>query len=259
MQAAFAALPEFPLVGRQAVAAPVRRAWRVQQVFGTVFGGIHDQHAAAVDDLALRRGPGTDAGIQRAAGKVGVAFLGVHLLHAAFDADHALQLRPEELQGGKRIAGQLPAFAAVVVAVPDNAARIKTLEQHHARAGPQIAAHGANRHGVGFIYFGLEGFVEPLLKLLQGIVVRRRFVKFGTFVAAAQRGKVRRRKGHGLESEENTKGDRRGRCVALRGWRVMVKYRTCRCGRFNGDRVACRVNRAALHLRTYRCSGLISE
>ena len=56
VQAAFAALPELPAVWLQAVAAPVRRAGRVQHEARGVFGGFGHEPGAARDGLALRAG-----------------------------------------------------------------------------------------------------------------------------------------------------------------------------------------------------------
>ena len=159
MQAALAALPELPVVGHQAEAAPVRRARRLQQELGAITCCGGHQFGASFDHLALRAGPGADAMIQRARLEVGIA-LGIrHFGDTAFDTHHALKLDPVKLQGSKRVAGQLAALAALVVGEPGDAALVVTLDQHHAGAGAQVVADGGQRHGVGFWHLGLESFV----------------------------------------------------------------------------------------------------
>ena len=58
-----------PRLGMQAIAAPVRRARRPQHEAGAVARGVGDQHGARGDHLALRRGPGADPRIERAAAR----------------------------------------------------------------------------------------------------------------------------------------------------------------------------------------------
>src|SRR5574344_2833194 len=101
MQTAFAPLPKLPLLGHQAVAAPMWWARRVEQKLRPVFGRVGDQHAAPGNHLSLRAGPSTNARIQGAAVKVSIAFFGADLFHAPFDAHHTLQLNPMKLQRGK--------------------------------------------------------------------------------------------------------------------------------------------------------------
>lgn len=168
----------------------------MQQILCAVFGRIHQKNVAASNHLALWRGPSANARIQRAAGEVGIAFFSAYGFNAPFDANHALQLGPEKLQGSKRVARQFTALAAAVVAVPDDAARIKTLEQHHARTGAHVAAHGAQGHGVGLGHFGLQSFVKPACELLQGISVRGGFIQLGAFVTATQRSQFFGGQGH---------------------------------------------------------------
>ena len=120
--------------------------------------------------------------------EVGIAFFGADALDHALNTHHALQLDPMELQGGKRVASQLVALAAGIVGVPNNAARIQALDQHHARGGTQIAAHGGQRHGIGFGHFGVDGLFQPLVKLLQGVGLGGVLIEFGTFVAFAEVG-----------------------------------------------------------------------
>ena len=168
VQPALAPLPELPLIGLEAVATPVRRARRHQHELRAVLGGVGHQHAPARDHLALRAGPGADARIERAAGKVFVAFFVTDLFHKALDAHHTLQLHPVELQRHIGVAGNLAALAAVVIGKPDDAALVVALDQHHAGAGAQVAAHGGHGHGVGLGHFRGNGFFQPLVKLLQG-------------------------------------------------------------------------------------------
>jgi outer membrane protein OmpA-like peptidoglycan-associated protein len=77
VQPALAALPELPAVRHQAVAAPVRRTRRREQVPGRGHGRVLHQHVAAADHFALRAGPGADARVERAAREVGVALVGI--------------------------------------------------------------------------------------------------------------------------------------------------------------------------------------
>ena len=95
-----------------------------------------------------------------------------------------------ELQRRKGVARQLLTFAAVVVGEPHNAARVITLDKHHARAGTQVAADGGQGHGIGLGHFGVNGFFEPLVKLLHGVSCRGRLVELGAFVAFAKVGNV---------------------------------------------------------------------
>ncbi len=188
MQPALAPLPKFPALGHQTEAAPMRRPGRIEQKLRAVFGSIGYQHAAAADDLALRTGPGTNPGVKRAAGKVSIAFLGADLFDTAFDAHHALELHPVKLQGREWIACQLPSLAAVVIGVPDNAAFVIAFDQHYARAGPQVFAHGCHGHGVGLWYLGTDSLLQPLIELLQGIGVGSGFAQLCAFIAFAQIG-----------------------------------------------------------------------
>jgi hypothetical protein len=63
-----------------------------------------------------------------------------------------------KLQRCKRIARQLLTFAAVVIGVPNNAARVVAFDEYHAGAGAQVARHRGQSHGVGLRNFGLDGF-----------------------------------------------------------------------------------------------------
>ncbi len=169
MQTAFSALPKLPLVGHQAVAPPMRWAWRVEHELRRIFGRIGHQHGAPFDDLTLWRGPSPDARIEWATVKVSVAFFVTDLFDAPLNAHHPLELDPMKLQGRKRVAGQFLAFLAGVIGVPDDAPVVVTFDQHHPRAGAQIAGHGGQCHGVRLGHFGRNGFLKPLLKLLQGV------------------------------------------------------------------------------------------
>ena len=57
VQAAFAALPELPVVGLQAIAAPVRWAGRVIAKFGGEGSFVFIQHPSGFNHLTLRAGP----------------------------------------------------------------------------------------------------------------------------------------------------------------------------------------------------------
>ena len=175
----------------------MRWAGRLQQKLRAVLGGVGHQHTAAADDLALGAGPGTDAGVERAAFEIGVTFLGAHTLDHAFNPHHPFQLDPVELQGRIGVACQLLALATVVVGVPDDAAFIEPFDQHDAGARPQVAAHGGQGHGIGFGQLACNGFTQPLLKLLQGLGVGGVLVQLGTFVTFAQLGDVVGQGGHG--------------------------------------------------------------
>ena len=151
--------------------------------------------------MALRAGPGPNARVQRTAVEIRIAFFLADFVHAALDAHHALELHPMELQRGKRVARQLLALAAVVVGEPDQAAFIKSFDQHHAGAGAQLRGHRGQGHGVGLGHLGLQGLVEPQLELLQRLGQRLRLQQFGLLVAFAHVGQfgvahgVRRVKG----------------------------------------------------------------
>ena len=186
MQTAFAPLPELPGVRHQPVAAPMRRARRLQQKAGCVLGRIGHQRATACDHLALRRGPGANARIQGAAGVVAVGLLCADLFHHTLDAHHALELDPVKLQRGKRIARQLPPLAALVIGEPDDATRVIAFDQHHAGGGAQIAAHGGQRHGVGLGQLGAQCLVHPLRKLRVRVGVGGVLIQFGAFVTFPQ-------------------------------------------------------------------------
>ena len=95
-----------------------------------------------------------------------------------------------KLQRRKGVARQLAALAAFVVGVPDDAALVIPFDEHHAGAGPQVTAHGGHRHGVGFGHLGADGFLEPLVKLLQRGRVRGVFVEFGAFGAGRGAGEL---------------------------------------------------------------------
>ena len=166
----------------------MRRPWRPvfehrRQKLRPVFGGVGDQNATVGDDLRLRGRPGADARVQRAAFVIGVAFLGGDFLNHALNPHHPLQFHPVKLQGCVGVASQFVAFAAVVVGVPDDALRVITLDQHHAGAGAHIAAHGGQRHGVGFGHLAADGLAQPQLKLLERVGVRVRLAELGALVA----------------------------------------------------------------------------
>ena len=166
----------------------MRRAGRLQQKLRAIAGGIGHQHTAAGNHLALRRGPGADARVERAAVEVGVALGGADLLHHALDAHHALQLHPVELQRAIGVAGQLLPLARVVVGVPDDAAGAVALDQHHPCARAQVAAHGGQCHRIGLGDLGRDGLLQPLIKLLQGVGMGGVFAEFSAFVAFAKVG-----------------------------------------------------------------------
>src|SRR5439155_765847 len=100
---------------------------------GFLHGGL--QRGAVRHALALRRGPGGEAGAQRPGRKVRVRFLGAQLLDAALDADLPLQVRPEEHQarGGARV--QLAPLAAAVVRVEGEAAALDAFQEHRPSGG----------------------------------------------------------------------------------------------------------------------------
>src|SRR6185369_14406085 len=133
VQARLASLPELPRLGLQAVAAPVRRPRRLEQVPGAIARGVGKQRRARFDHLALRRGPGTDARIERPRIEVGVGLRIAHLLDRALDADDALELDPVELERGERMDRELAALPALVVGEPDDAALIEPLDEDDAR------------------------------------------------------------------------------------------------------------------------------
>src|SRR6478735_7960393 len=119
VQAGLPPLPELPRLGLQAIAAPVRRPRRLEHVPGAVARCIREQRRARLDHLALRRGPGADARIERPRIEIGVGLGIAHLLDGALDADDALELDPVELQRSERMDRQLAALPALVVGEPD--------------------------------------------------------------------------------------------------------------------------------------------
>ena len=120
--------------------------------------------------------------------EVGVAFLIAHFFDHAFNAYHALQLHPMELQSRIRVARQGLALAAAVVGVPDDAAGVIPFDQHHAGGRAQVAAHGGQRHGIGFGNLASNGFLKPAIELLERVSMRGVLIEFGTFVAFAKVG-----------------------------------------------------------------------
>ena len=164
------------------------RAWRVEQELRAVAGGIGHQSAPAWDHLALRAGPGADARVQRPAGIVGIAFLGRYLVDPAFDAHHPLKLDPVKLQRGVGVAGQRLALAAVVIGVPDDAALIQALDQHHPGRWSHLGIDRSQGHRVGLGQLARDGFMQPPLELLQRIGMGGVFVELGALVAFAQVG-----------------------------------------------------------------------
>ena len=67
----------------------------------------------------------------------------------AFDAHHAFEFYPMKLQGRERVAGQLAAFSALVIREPNNALRVVAFDEHHTRAGTQIAGNRGEGHRIG--------------------------------------------------------------------------------------------------------------
>ena len=120
--------------------------------------------------------------------KVSVALGRADLFHHALDAHHPFQLDPVELQRPKGVTGQFLSLARSVIGVPDDAAGVKALDQHHPRAWAQVAAHGGQGHGVGFRHFGRDGLLQPLRELLQRVGVGGVFAEFSAFVAFAEVG-----------------------------------------------------------------------
>ena len=121
--------------------------------------------------------------------KVVVTFLVADLFHQALNADHPFQLDPVKLQRGKRVAGQFLALAAVVIGKPGDAALVIALDEYHACAGAQVAAHGGQGHGIGFGHLGRDGLGEPLGKLLERVGVGGVLAEFSTFVTFSEIGK----------------------------------------------------------------------
>ena len=103
-----------------------------------------------------------------------------------------------KLQRRIRVAGQRLALAALVVGVPDDAALIQALDQHHPGRGPQLGIDGGQCHGIGLRQLGRDGFLQPLLKLLQGVGLRCVFVELGPLIAFAQVGNGGEAVGHAL-------------------------------------------------------------
>ena len=120
--------------------------------------------------------------------EVCVAFFPGNFFNHAFNPNRAFQFNPMKLQRCVGVARQLLPFAAGVIGVPDNTARIKTLDQHHPGRGPQVAAYRGQRHGVGFRHLRRNGFFEPLVELCKWIRLRSVFVEFCAFIALAQVG-----------------------------------------------------------------------
>ena len=139
----------------QPIATPMRRARRVQGIAGRGGCGGGHQFGTRRDHAALRRGPGTQARIERTRRVVGVRLGAINLRHKPFDAHHALQLDPMELQCGIGLVRQLQALAALVIGVPDDAACIETLDQHDACRRPTVGADSRQRHCIRLRHFGL--------------------------------------------------------------------------------------------------------
>ena len=164
----------------------MRWAWGLQHKLGRVLGRVGHQHGAPLNDLALRGSPSANARIEWAAVKIRIAFFVADFFHPSLNAHHAFQLDPMKLQRGKRVTGQFLAFLTVVIGVPDDAALVTALDQHHPGAGAQIAGHGGQRHGVGLGNLRGDGFFQPLLKLGERIGLRCVLTELGFFVAFAK-------------------------------------------------------------------------
>src|SRR5215208_79307 len=150
MQPARHSLPELDPVGDEAEAGPVRRARD-----GAVGEALLELGEAALevalvrDRAALLRRPGTELAAARAAGEVGVRLGVAHLLDASFHAHLQLQRLPVEAHRRPRVRQQLPALAALVVRVEDEALLIGALEQQHADRRLAIGVHRAQRERRG--------------------------------------------------------------------------------------------------------------
>src|SRR6185437_12701424 len=123
VQAAQAPLPELEVLGHQAVAAPVGRACGLLAMLAGEARPALLEPGAALDRLALRRGPGADARAERARVVVGGRLRAAHALDRPLDAHLALELLPEERDGGGGIGGEVAPLAALVVGEEHEAAR----------------------------------------------------------------------------------------------------------------------------------------
>src|SRR5258708_36854240 len=124
VQAAAPSLPELDVVGHHAIAAPVRRALGLFPVFGGERVPARLQPRAALDRVALWRGPRAGARADRPRVVVRARFVGAHLLGAALAAHLALELLPEERERHLGVRCDVAALAALVVGEEDEAARI---------------------------------------------------------------------------------------------------------------------------------------
>src|SRR5258708_32607804 len=95
VQAAAPSLPELDVVGHHAIAAPVRRALGLFAVFGGERGPARLQPRAALDRVALPRGPRAGARPDRPRVGIRAPFGGRHPLRAAPPAPPPPQPPPD--------------------------------------------------------------------------------------------------------------------------------------------------------------------
>src|SRR5207249_7111131 len=75
------------------------------------------------------------------------------------------QFRPIEYERGVWIFGEFPPFAAPVVREEDEATFIQTFQQHNPSRGPSALVRRGQGHSGWLKQLGVEGLLEPLLKL----------------------------------------------------------------------------------------------
>src|SRR5918992_6803 len=129
MQTVLARLPELDLFRRQAVTTPKRRQGhdliRVPQ-------GQDPQTLVqlgpAGDDLALMRCPCPEPASERSRAEVLLGLRARHGRHQPRNAHLTLELRPIKDERGARVLCELPALAARVVRVEDEAALVDSLQ-----------------------------------------------------------------------------------------------------------------------------------
>src|SRR6266536_3591106 len=166
------ALPEFELVGREPVPAPVRGARNV--IAGPLVLRLYGREArlevdASGDRLALRRCPCAQPRRARPACEVRRLFGFVDPVDQTLDTDLALELGPEEEQRRVRTGGKIAPFATQVIGEEDEATLVEALEQHDPRRRSAVGAGRCQRHRIGLRHLRFHRFVEPVLELPERI------------------------------------------------------------------------------------------
>src|ERR1700733_14624239 len=165
-----AGLPELVPLGVQAVAAP-RLAERKLGLGVAICQcpRLLLEPLAARDGTALGRGERAELAAPRPAVRVGERFLTRGALDRALDSYLAPERLPVEEERGAGVGGQLPALAALVVRVEDEAGGVGVLEEHHPDRWRAVGRCGGERHRLGLRDAYLRRLLEPALELTQRI------------------------------------------------------------------------------------------